>query len=130
LGLFYDKKIFSSYISMVILSDTSNSQTFSIIPRFEPTGDVTVTMYSEQQNKLTHTLTITGVYSNGYLSLSSAFSPVLVLNQNYRLEIKDGLELCWRGKVFVTNQTDLPQFTINEGVYTQPTQTDNSFIII
>jgi hypothetical protein len=38
--------------------------------------------------------------------------------------------LIWRGRCFVTDQTDLDKFTINEGIYNEPTQTNNEFIIL
>jgi len=41
----------------------------------------------------------------------------------------DGSELCFRGKSFITDQTDFPKFSINEDVFTgQPS--NNEFVII
>ena len=121
---------FVRYIDMLILSTTSEEQTFSVIPRFEPTSSVTITLVSEQQNKQTHSFTYAATYLNGYLSITKAFSPVLVESNSYILTIKDGAELCFRGKIFVTDQTDRPQFTINEGVYTEAPATSNEYVII
>ena len=114
---------------MVILTTSAASQTFTVIPRFDPTTDVVVTFTSEQQNKLTHTFAFAATYLNGYLTISNTFSPLLVDAQNYIIEVMDGAELCFRGKSFITDQTDFPKFSINNGAYVkQPS--NNEFIII
>ena len=115
---------------MLILTTSSSEQTFSVIPRFEPTSNVTVTLRSKQQNKQTHSFSYAATYSNGYLTIANTFSPVLVEGQSYILEIKEGSDLAWRGKVFVTDQTDEVKFSINEGVYTEAPATSNEYIII
>ena len=114
---------------MVILTTSAAAQTFIIIPRFEPTGNVDVTFTSEQQNKLTHTFNFAATYLNGYLTITNTFSPALVDAQNYIIEIKDGAELCFRGKAFITDETDFPKFSINENVFTEQ-PSNNEFVII
>jgi hypothetical protein len=115
---------------MIILSDTADEQELVIIPRVEPIGDVDVTFESEVQNKIVHSFTASATYLNGYLTIQHTFSPVLVLNQFYRIQVEDAGALIWRGRCFVTDQTDLDKFTINEGIYNEPTQTNNEFIIL
>jgi len=116
---------------MIVLNTSSDEQTFTVIPRFEPTATITITFFSEQQNKQTHSFTDdTPNYSNGYLTINNTYDPALVDQNKYVVEIKETGVLCWRGKCFVTDQTDLPKFTINEGVYDEPTQSSNEFIII
>jgi hypothetical protein len=114
---------------MIILTTSASSQSFSVIPRFEPTANVDVTFTSEQQNKLTHTFSFAATYLNGYLTISNTFSPLLVDAQNYIVEIKDGAELCFRGKAFITDQTNFPKFSINQSVFTEQ-PSNNEFIII
>lgn len=115
---------------MIVLDTGSDEQTFSVIPRFEPSGSVTVTFRSEQQNKQTHSFTYAATYENGYLTIANTFSPTLKNNNKYLVEVKEGATLLWRGKCFVTDQTDLPKYTINEDVYTEPVQSNNDFVII
>lgn len=114
---------------MTILTTSALAQSFSVIPRFEPTADVDVTFTSEQQNKLTHTFSFAATYLNGYLTITNTFAPVLIDGQNYIVEIKDGAELCFRGKAFITDQTNFPKFSINENIFTQQ-PSNNEFIII
>ena len=114
---------------MIILTTSAEIQTISVIPRFEPTTDVTITLVNEQQNKQTHTFSYAASYANGYLTIEKAFDPVLVNANNYLITIKEGENLCWRGKIFVTNETDYPKFTINEGKF-KPHSTNNEFVII
>ncbi len=114
---------------MVILTTSAASQSFEVIPRFEPTGNVDVTFTSEQQNKLTHTFNLAATYLNGYLTIANTFSPVLVDGQNYIIEIKDGAELCFRGKAYITDDTDFAKFSINENVFTEQSS-NNEFVII
>ena len=115
---------------MLILTSTVDEQEITVIPRFEPSGDVTVTFKSEQQNKVTHTITDSGSYSNGYYTFSSAFDPILKDKEFYVVEIKEGSDLVWRGRAFITDQTSLPNFTIAENVFTEPTQSNNEFIVL
>lgn len=115
---------------MIVLSPAATSQTFKVIPRFEPTGNVDVTFYSKSQNKQTHNFNYAATYADGYLTIVNTFSPVLVNNTPYTVEVKDGEELCWRGRCFVTDQTNLPKYTLNDGAYDEPVQSDNSFVIV
>jgi hypothetical protein len=114
---------------MIILTTSAASQSFTVIPRFEPTANVDVTFTSEQQNKLTHTFNFAATYLNGYLTITNTFAPVLIDGQNYIVEIKDGAELCFRGKSFITDQTTFAKFSINESIFTEQ-PSSNEFIII
>lgn len=115
---------------MIVLDTGSDEQTFSVIPRFEPSGSVTVTFKSEQQNEQVQSFTYAASYLNGYLTIAHTFDPVLKNNNKYLVEIKEGSTLAWRGKCFVTDQTDLPKYTINENIYSEPVQSNNEFVII
>jgi len=66
--------------------------------------------------------------SDGFLTLSGILS--VVDGRYYTLEVKDGLELIYRGRCFVTSQTEFDKFSINQGEYTEETSYDNDFIII
>ena len=115
---------------MLILTTTSDAQTFTVIPRYEPTTDVAVTFTSKEQNKQTHSFTYAALYANGYLTIINSFDPVLVEQQQYSVEVKVEDVLYWRGRATVTDQTILPKFEVNNEEFTEPTQSDNEFIII
>lgn len=116
---------------MLILSNTSGVQTFTIIPRFEPTTNVEVVFTSEVENKETHSFIVDGSYQNGKLSIDNTFSPTLELNTFYSIKVNAiGGTLAWRGRAFVTDQTSLPKFTVNENKFTEYQNNDNEFIVV
>lgn len=115
---------------MIILSNTADAQTWTVIPRYEPSTDVTVTFRSESENKVAYTFTYSATYSNGYLSITHTFDPVLTLNRFYEINVKEGAALIWKGKAYVTDQTDYPVYTINQDKFTEYQNNDNEFVII
>lgn len=115
---------------MIYLSDSDEAQTWTVIPRIEPTENVAVTITSEDQNKQLYSFSYAATYSNGYLEIVHTFDPVLTLNNSYIIEVKNASELIFRGKIYCTDQTDLPAFSINDGQFTEITQSNNEFTII
>jgi hypothetical protein len=115
---------------MIVLSNTADEQTFTVIPRFEPSGDVTVKFTSETQNKETHSFAYAASYSNGYLTIVNTFDPVLKLNTFYSIKVLEGSDLVWRGRCFATDQTDYPKFTVNDGKFEEYQDNNNEFITI
>lgn len=124
---------------MIVLRTTASSQTISVIPRFEPFEQLRYTLRSEDENKQVYQFTTSmGTpysYTNGYLNTSYAFnSPRLVEGQFYQLTVeeKDGGDwnLLYRGKIFVTDQTELDKYTTQQGDFEQYENNDNEFIIV
>ena len=111
---------------MHILQAVGTSQNIKIIPRSHP-ASVSVSLTDESTNT-TATPTMTAASSDGFLTLSGILS--VVDGRYYNLEVKDGLELIYRGRCFVTSQTEFDKFSINQGEYTEETSYDNDFIII
>jgi hypothetical protein len=82
-------------------------------------------------NENANTTTIvnpTNTESNGYMTLSAEFS--LSEGVFYGMKVFDGSELIYRGRVFVTSQTEYDKYTTNSGVYTEETSYNNEFVII
>lgn len=125
---FFCKKLsFERYLcKMHILQAIGTSQNIKIIPRSHP-ASVSVSLTDESTNT-TATPTMTAASSDGFLTLSGVLS--VVDGRYYNLEVKDGLELIYRGRCFVTSQTEFDKFSINQGEYTEETSYDNDFIII
>jgi len=48
----------------------------------------------------------------------------------YGMKVFDGSNLIYRGRVFVTSQTEYDKYTTNEGVYTEETSYNNEFVIL
>ena len=88
---------------------------------------VTVELIDESTNT-TATPSMTVVSLNGFMTLSGTLS--VVDGRYYNLAIKDGLELIYRGRCFVTSQTDFPKYSVNEGVYTEEASYNNEYIIL
>ena len=115
---------------MIILSDTAAEQTFTIIPRFKTSGSLDFTFTNETQNKVSNTFAYAGTYANGVLTINTTFSPVLKLNTFYSITVFSGLELLWRGRAFVTDQTELPKYSINENKFDEYDGNNNEFIVL
>lgn len=111
---------------MHILKAVGTSQDIKIIPRSHP-ASVTVELTDESTNT-TATPAMTVVSLNGFLTLSGVVS--VVDGRYYNLAVKDGLELIYRGRCFVTSQTDFPKYSVNDGVYVKETSYNNEYIII
>jgi len=82
-------------------------------------------------NESTNTTAIvnpTNTESNGYMTLSAEFS--LSEGVFYGMKVFDGSQLIYRGRVFVTAQTNFDKYTVNQGAYIEDNSYDNEFVII
>ena len=113
---------------MIILKVDTNPQSFKFIPRsktydglFISTNvETQITIGSNATNDYYETITAT------FHTTSPAFT--LVENRFYKLLVKNGTDIVYRDRIFVTNQTDLTNYTVNSGVYNSNAST-NEFII-
>lgn len=109
---------------MIILLDTSNAQSFSIIPRFYTSDYVT---FTSESTGVTDTYTITATTDRYYHVISGTFD--LVEGNYYVLKVyNDTDEIIYRDRVFVTNQT-VSEYSVNDNYYVEY-PTDNDFYII
>jgi hypothetical protein len=121
---------------MDVLTTSTGAQSITVIPRFEPTSTVRVTLKSDDQNAQQIQSTVTGTYSNGYLTVSLTFDAddSLTEGQFYSLKIEESIASVWtmayRGLVYCTDQTDFPKYTINSGKFTEYAGNDNAFLTI
>ena len=115
---------------MIILKVDTNPQSFKFIPRSknydglflkdESTNiETQVTIDSKATNDYYETITAT------FHTTSPAFD--LVKDRFYRLLIKNGADIVYQDRVFVTNQT-ISAYTVNKNVYETNSST-NEFII-
>lgn len=114
---------------MIILQESGSSQNIDFIPRSFTSGrSYVVTIVDETSNKVIHTATTTGITSNLYFN---RYSATFTTKQDifYNLTIKDGSTVIFKDKIFCTNQTDLPNYSVNNGVYTSNSD-DNEFITV
>ena len=114
---------------MIILQESGSAQNIDFIPRSFTSGrSYAVSIVNETSNKAIHTATTTGITSSLYFN---RYSAVFATKQNifYNLTIKDGTTVIFKDKIFCTNQTDLPNYNVNDGVY-KSNSDDNEFITV
>ncbi len=115
-------------IYMIVLQKSTDSQTFSFIPRSYTSGlTYTIKITNETTNKEVFNQTTTSFTANDYYNqYSNTFT--LVEDTFYILEITQGSELIFRDKIFCTNQT-VDSYSINNSAYTEQSVA-NEFIVL
>lgn len=116
---------------MKVLLPTSSEQTISIIPRNTGSFDsisMTIIMDGEKTEEVLNNLTL--VENGNYVDISFE-SNILVEGSGYAIEIKQGENLFYRDKFYVTSQQD---YTVKHKEsqldYTEYNEADdNTFII-
>ncbi len=108
---------------MIVLSTSTSAQTFSFIPRFE---NYTTMAITDEQTNVTTTVSITSSTQGGYVNTITA-TFALVENHTYTLLLSNGSTICYKDKIFCTDQS-ISTFSVNNGTYTSNTTT-NTFIV-
>jgi hypothetical protein len=101
---------------MILLTTDTDSQTFYCIPRNNEIDGLFIT---DEQTNVEIEVTIEAIIQGDYTtSVEANFE--LVENHFYKLELRNGTDVVFYGKVFCTNQ--------NNGTY-QSNTTTNEFIV-
>lgn len=111
---------------MIVLQESSSAQTIKFIPREFTSGSTyNIKIVNESTNAEVYNQDTTGITETLYYNL---YSDIFNLKQDvfYMLEIA-GSSVVYKDKIFCTNQTNLPQYSINTGEYIS-NNTDNEFI--
>lgn len=115
---------------MIVLQETGSAQNIDFIPRqFTANASYTFNIVDETQNKNVYSQATTSVSQNLYYNRYNAVFTTLKQGVYYMLTILSGTEVIFKDKIYCTNQTDLPQYTINSGEYVSNAST-NEFITI
>ena len=115
---------------MIILQVDTNPQSFKFIPRSKTYDGLFI---KDESTNVETQITINSTATNDYYdTITATFHTVspaftLVEDRFYRLLIKNGTDIVYRDKIFVTNQ-NISTFSINNNVYNQHSST-NDFII-
>ncbi len=121
---------FLRYISMVILSTTTDAQTIKVIPR-EYVTSATMKLRDDTTNTEV-SYSVSPTTDKNYLQISQALS--LKEGRYYDLTILDGTSVIYKDKIFCTAQTvdqsSNDYYTINDSVYTTDTSFDNDYIVL
>lgn len=100
---------------MTVLNPDTTNHEIKIIPRFYADGDVVLELQNEDSKEVI-TIELPHQTIDGYMYLS--FAQSFKDNSNYRIKITQAGEVAYRGKLFVTNQTDLQDYKISKDVFT------------
>ena len=115
---------------MIILKVDTNPQSFIFIPRSKTYDGLFI---KDESTNIETQITIDSNASNDYYeTITATFhttSPAfdLVQDRFYRLLVKNGSDVVYRDRVFVTNQT-ISSYSVNNNVYNSNSST-NEFII-
>lgn len=124
------KNVLFYYYNMIVLLESGSAQNINFIPRqFTAGASYTVNIVDETQNKNVYSQATTGITENLYYNIYNAAFTNLKQGIYYMLTILSGTNVIFKDKIYCTNQTDLPQYTINSGEYTS-NDTTNEFITI
>ena len=113
----------NSYIDMIILQDITTEQTFSFIPRSQTYDGMFIT--DEQLNTETEVTIVSNVNGDYYDTITAVFA--LVQDHFYKLELRNGTDVVYKGRIFCTNQP-VATYSVNDGEYVSQAS-NNEFII-
>ncbi len=123
-ALNYKIPILFRYISMKVLTTSTNAQEVKVIPRSYPSS-ITVKVRNESTNDTDTYTSVATTTNKGYLVFSNAFS--LTEGNFYNLTLSDGADVIYKGKIFCTDSSD---YSVNTNQYVQETSYDNDYIIL
>ena len=112
----------------MIIAEQGSSIDF-IHPSRQPSGEfVDVILYNKGNRKTTTVNGVSAVYGVGLLQFSLAM--VLKDNESYYMTVIDAANgrLLFNSNVFITNQTDLQDFSVIDGDVITPPQQSNEFL--
>ncbi len=101
---------------MKIVNPINTNHEIIFIPRYYPTGDLTLYLTNETtKNVLTHVLTPITIDGYCYLNFDESF----VNKEKYQIKITDSENIIFRGILFVTDQSeDTQNYKTSKGVFT------------
>ena len=113
---------------MIVLQQSASAQNIDFIPRTYTSGNTyNVTIVNETTNTEVHNVDTTSITENLYYN---RYNAVFTLSQDvtYNLTIKSGSDVIFKDKIYCTNQTNLPAYTVNQNEFYN--DTDNEFITL
>lgn len=92
---------------MKVLKSTDTNHTLRVIPRFNPTISLTLELKNEA-TKATEILNLLYIFENGILTINFDYN--FVNKSSFQFKIIQDNEIIYRGKLFITNQTNLQDY--------------------
>lgn len=100
---------------MKVLNSANTSHEIVFIPRYYFDGDITMELYNEETSE-TLTFTLTPITIDGYVYIN--FDQEFDNNSNFQIKMLSDDVIVYRGKLFVTDQTDLQEYKITKDIFT------------
>lgn len=100
---------------MKVLNSSDTNHEIIFIPRYYFDGDITMELYNEETSE-TLSFVLTPITIDGYVYIN--FTQAFDNNSNFQIKMLSGTEIVYRGKLFVTNQTDLQEYKITKDIFT------------
>lgn len=110
---------------MIILKTITTSQSINFTPRSETYNTMVIT--NESTNVSENVSIVSYSVGEYYHTINALFT--LTEGVYYTLQIKQNSTVVYNGKIYCTDSTDLPNYTINNGGYISNTTT-NEYIIL
>jgi len=111
---------------MIILTTSASAQQLKFIPR-EYSADSIVITDNDTNTPVTYT-GLTFATNKYYLQGNVIFNPILVEGRFYTLKVLNGTSVVYKDNIFCTDQA-ISTYSINDGVYTKNTTT-NEYVVI
>ncbi len=121
------------YIGVIILTTSATQQNISIIPR-EYVSNITISLRDDSTNVSVEYIITDATTIGNYLNFNITFSPVLVENHFYDIEIVNASKVIYRDRIFCTDQ-DIDQTTndhykLNKDQFETYDGFNNDYIVI
>ena len=110
---------------MIILTATDTAQQVTPYVRYHTDTTYTVTVMDESLNS-TDSNVVVGSYEDGILTINVTYD--FIEGRFYGLKIYSGSDLINFSKIYTTEQTDLENYSVTDGYYTQITKTETTYI--
>lgn len=99
----------------MIVFDLSTTRTFKCIPSSYNSGVILLNFRDEVKN-ITYSIEYDAVYYQNFQLMIPFTGFTMTEGQSFEVEVLEDGNLTYRGKAFVTAQTDLEKYEINKGV--------------
>ena len=99
----------------MIVFDLSNARTFKCIPSSYNGGNIVLNFRDETKN-ITYAIEYDAVYYQNFQLMIPFTGFPMIEGQSFEVEVLENDKVTYRGKAYVTAQTDLENYEMNKGI--------------
>jgi hypothetical protein len=99
----------------MIVFDLSNTRTFKCIPS-SYNGGIIVLNFRDETKNITYAIEYDSVYYQNFQLMIPFTGFTMTEGQSFEIEVLEDGNLIYRGKAYVTAQTDLENYEMNKGI--------------